>query len=41
MVRQSAPGTFDNFNVVINGLKGSIAGGVGLIYETLLIESER
>jgi microcin C transport system substrate-binding protein len=37
-VRQSAPGTFDNFNVVISGLKGSIAGGVGLIYETLLIE---
>jgi microcin C transport system substrate-binding protein len=39
VVRQSAPGTFDNFNVVISGLKGSIAGGVGLIYETLLIDS--
>jgi microcin C transport system substrate-binding protein len=39
LVRLSAPGTFDNFNVIINGLKGSIAGGVGLIYETLLIES--
>ncbi len=39
LVRLSAPGTFDNFNVIINGLKGAIAGGVGLIYETLLIES--
>ncbi len=33
LVRQNASGTFDNFNVVIGGLKGSLAGGVDLIYE--------
>ena len=38
MIRQSAPGTFDNFNIVIDGLKGSLAGGVNLIYETLMVE---
>jgi microcin C transport system substrate-binding protein len=38
MIRQSAPGTFDNFNVVIDGLKGSLAGGVNLIYESLMVE---
>jgi microcin C transport system substrate-binding protein len=38
MIRQSRPGTFDNFNIVIDGLKGSLAGGVNLIYETLMVE---
>jgi microcin C transport system substrate-binding protein len=38
MIRQSASGTFDNFNVVIDGLKGSLAGGVNLIYESLMVE---
>jgi microcin C transport system substrate-binding protein len=38
LVRQSASGTFDNFNVVIGGLKGSLAGGVELIYESLMVE---
>jgi microcin C transport system substrate-binding protein len=38
-VRQIAVGTFDNFNVVVNGFKGYIAGGVGSIYETLLTDS--
>ena len=38
VVRLIALGTFDNFNVVINGLKGSIAGGVALIYESLMAE---
>jgi microcin C transport system substrate-binding protein len=38
LVRQSVSGTFDNFNVVINGLKGSLAGGVALVYETLMTE---
>ena len=38
-VRQIAIGTFDNFNVVVNGFKGSIANGVGAIYETLLTDS--
>ena len=39
LVRQSVSGSFDNFNIVINGLKGAIALGVGLIYETLMTES--
>jgi microcin C transport system substrate-binding protein len=34
-VRQIALGTFDNFNLVVSGVKGSIAGAVGLIYESL------
>jgi microcin C transport system substrate-binding protein len=32
MVRQLETGTFDNFNIVIAGYKGSIAGVVGFIY---------
>lgn len=39
-VRQIAIGTFDNFNPVIEGVKGSIAGAVGLIYESLTTPSE-
>ena len=35
LVRQIAFGTFDNFNPVVAGVKGSIALGSGLIYETL------
>ncbi|HET7850244.1 MAG TPA: extracellular solute-binding protein [Pseudolabrys sp.] len=34
-VRQSAFGTFDNFNVVIAGVKGNLAGGINLINESL------
>ncbi len=34
-VRQVQTGTFDNFNIVISGLKGAIAEGVGQIYEQL------
>ena len=30
-----ALGTFDNFNIAVAGVKGSIAPAVGLIYETL------
>ena len=33
-------GTFDNFNMVVQGVKGSIAGGVALIYETLTTRSQ-
>jgi microcin C transport system substrate-binding protein len=36
---QGAFGTFDNLNTVIAGLKGSLAAGVDLIYETLLVAS--
>ena len=34
-VRQIALGTFDNFNQVVSGVKGALAGPVALIYETL------
>ncbi len=35
-VRQVAIGTYDNFNLVVSGVKGNLAGPVVLIYETLL-----
>jgi microcin C transport system substrate-binding protein len=35
VVRQIALGTFDNFNLVVSGVKGSLANGISLIYETL------
>jgi microcin C transport system substrate-binding protein len=37
--RQIALGTFDNFNPVIAGVKGSLAAGTDLIYETLSVQS--
>jgi microcin C transport system substrate-binding protein len=37
--REIALGTFDNFNVVVAGVKGSLAAGVTLIYDTLLTDS--
>jgi microcin C transport system substrate-binding protein len=33
-------GTFDNFNIVIQGLKGSIAGGATMINQTLTTRSQ-
>jgi microcin C transport system substrate-binding protein len=36
-VRLGTFGTYDNFNPVIAGLKGNIAGGVGLVFETLAV----
>jgi microcin C transport system substrate-binding protein len=35
VVRELEIGTFDNFNIVVAGFKGSIAGAVGLIYQSL------
>ena len=35
-VRLGAFGTFDNFNLVIAGVKGNLASGIGLIHDTLL-----
>ena len=35
-LRQIAFGTFDNFNLVVAGVKGSIAGGIDLIWDTLM-----
>ena len=36
VARQSAIGTFDNFNIVVSGAKGSLANGIELIYNSLL-----
>jgi microcin C transport system substrate-binding protein len=36
MARQVSIGTFDNFNIVVAGVKGALAGSIGLIYERLL-----
>ncbi len=38
-VRMIAFGTFDNFNEVVSGLKGSVAAGVGMISDTLLVSA--
>jgi microcin C transport system substrate-binding protein len=37
VARQIATGTFDNFNIVVAGIKGALAAGIGLIYEKLLV----
>src|SRR5215469_7435758 len=39
VVRMFEQGTFDNFNVVINGVKGSLASGATMIFETLTTRS--
>ena len=36
VARQMAFGTFDNFNPVVSGVKGSLAAGVELIFDTLM-----
>jgi microcin C transport system substrate-binding protein len=38
-VRLNAFGTFDNFNEVVAGLKGTIAAGSGIISDTLLVSA--
>ncbi|NVO14217.1 MAG: ABC transporter substrate-binding protein [Rhodoplanes sp.] len=37
--RMSAFGTFDNLNTVVAGVKGSIAGGIDLVYDTLMVSA--
>jgi microcin C transport system substrate-binding protein len=37
VARQIAFGTYDNFNLVVAGVKGSLATGVDLIYDTLMV----
>ncbi|MEW6453752.1 MAG: extracellular solute-binding protein [Pseudomonadota bacterium] len=37
--RLIAFGTFDNFNAVVGGVKGTIVGGIDQIYDTLLVQS--
>ena len=36
-VRQIAFGTFDNFNLVVAGVKGTVGDGLELIYDTLMV----
>ena len=36
---RSQVGTFDNFNLAVAGVKGQLAAGVGLIYESLMTPS--
>ena len=36
VVRQIAFGTFDNLNLVVSGVKGTLAGGLELVTETLM-----
>jgi len=38
-VRQIAQGTFDNFNLVVAGVKGSLAGGIDLTLDTLMVSA--
>jgi microcin C transport system substrate-binding protein len=38
-VRQIAFGTYDNFNPVVAGVKGSLAGGIDLVLDTLMVAS--
>jgi microcin C transport system substrate-binding protein len=35
VARQIAVGTFDNFNIVVSGVKGQVSGAVAFIYEAL------
>src|SRR5665213_1220013 len=37
VARQMAFGTFDNFNMVVAGVKGTLAAGIDLIYDTLMV----
>ncbi len=39
VVRLSAFGTFDNLNDVVSGVKGTLAGGINLIHDTLTVAS--
>jgi microcin C transport system substrate-binding protein len=39
VARQIAIGTFDNFNTAVAGVKGSLAAGMELVYETLSVSA--
>lgn len=39
LVRLGAQGGFDNFNVIVSGLKGDLEGGITQIYDPLMTES--
>jgi microcin C transport system substrate-binding protein len=40
ITRMISIGTFDNFNIAVSGVKGSIAPAVGQIYETLMARAQ-
>src|SRR6266571_7617640 len=40
VARMISIGTFDNFNIAVAGVKGSIAPAAALIYETLMARSQ-
>lgn len=40
VVRIGAQGGFDNFNPVVAGIKGQLAAGLSLVYETLTVSSQ-
>ncbi len=40
VVRMGAQGGFDNFNPVVAGIKGQLAAGLSLVYETLTVSSQ-
>jgi microcin C transport system substrate-binding protein len=37
MARRAVVGTFDSFNIVVAGVKGDLAEGLDLIYDTLML----
>jgi microcin C transport system substrate-binding protein len=39
LVRMIAVGTFDNFNMAVSGVRGSLAAGLNLLYATLMADS--
>ena len=39
MARRAAAGTYDNFNLVVAGVKGDLVEGIDLIYDTLMVPS--
>jgi microcin C transport system substrate-binding protein len=39
LARLMSTGTFDNFNPVISGVKGSLASGLDVVFETLIVQS--
>ena len=38
-VRMIAIGTFDNFNMAVSGVRGSLSAGINLIYTTLMVDA--
>ncbi|WP_349370428.1 extracellular solute-binding protein [Salinarimonas sp.] len=39
MVRLGTQGSFDNLNIIVAGVRGELAAGLGLVYETLMTDA--